>query len=99
MSLELVYFEISGPALFSTINGARYYLHFIDAYSRYTWIFLLYSRCHVYFVILQFKKMVELQLGTKLKALQTDNAKVYVVLSSYLKFEGIVHRFFYPYVH
>ena len=95
----MVYSDIWGPAPFSTINGARYYIHFIDAYSRYTWIFLLHSKSQVYSLFLQFKKMAELQLGTKLKVLQTDNAKEYVTLSAYLKFEGIVHRFSCPYVH
>ena len=94
-----MYSDIWGPAPFSTINGACYYIHLIDAYSRYTWIFLLHSKSQVYFVFLQFKKMIELQLATKLKALQTDNAREYVALSAYLKSEGIVHRFSCPYVH
>ena len=43
--------------------------------------------------------MVELQLDVKLKAIQMDNAKEYIALSNYLKFEGILHRFSCPYLH
>ena len=41
--LGLVYFDIWGPAPFSSINGACYYVHFIDAFSKYTWLYLIQS--------------------------------------------------------
>ena len=58
----------------------------------------MHSKSQVYSIFLQFKKMVELQLGVKLKAIQTNNAKEFVHLSNYLKSEGVLHRFSYPYV-
>ena len=97
--LELVFTDIWGPAPVASSSGARYYIHFIDAFSKYTWIFLLHSKSQVLSIFVQFKQMAELQLGTKLKCLQSDNAKEYVALTKFLSAEGIMHWFSCPYVH
>ena len=65
--LKLVYIDGWALAPIPSINSAQYYNHFLNAYSKYTWIYLLHSKSQVYNVFLQFRKMVELQLGTKLK--------------------------------
>jgi hypothetical protein len=38
--LELIYFDVWGPVR-STVHGEKYYVSFVDAYSRFTWIYLL----------------------------------------------------------
>ena len=43
--------------------------------------------------------MVELQLDTKIKMFQSDNAAKYVSLSKVLQAQGIVHRFSCPHIH
>ena len=43
--------------------------------------------------------MAKLQLGTKLKTLQSDNAMEYVSWSTHLQANGIIHRFSCPYIH
>lgn len=73
--LELVHTDVWGPAPFESSNGYRYFVHFIDANSRYTWIYLLKNKSDVSTVFHQFKKMVELQFNTKIKALQSDNGR------------------------
>ena len=77
--LELVFVDIWGPAPIVVTNGARYYIAFIDAYSRYTWLYLLHARSQ--FVFINFKTYAETQTGFKLKSLQTDNAKEFLVLN------------------
>ena len=42
--LELVYTDIWGPPPIPSINGAHYYIHFIDAFSKHTWIYLVNSK-------------------------------------------------------
>jgi histone deacetylase 1/2 len=70
--LELVFSDLWGPAPSTSSLGYHYYITFIDAYSRYTWIYLLKSKSEAITIFKQFKSMAELQLGHSLKALQTD---------------------------
>jgi len=70
--LELVYSYLWGPSPMSSFGAFRYYLAFVDAYSRFTWIYLLKSKADTFTVFKQFKNMVELQFSNPLKALQTD---------------------------
>lgn len=39
--LELVHTDLWGPTPLSSLNGYRYYISFVDDYSRYCWIFPL----------------------------------------------------------
>lgn len=42
--LELVHTDLWGPFPVLSSNGYRYYIAFLDDYSRYTWIFPLTSK-------------------------------------------------------
>ena len=46
--LELVYSDGWGPAPIISRSGFRYYMYFIDAYSRYTCIYLLANKSQVF---------------------------------------------------
>ncbi|GAU13081.1 hypothetical protein TSUD_173810 [Trifolium subterraneum] len=70
--LKLVFSDLWGPSPCVSSLGFQYYITFIDAYSRYTWIYLLKSKSDAFTIFKQFKTMAELQLGHPLKALQTD---------------------------
>ena len=39
--LGLIHYDISGPMLIKSMNGSRYFLNFIDYFSRYTWLFFI----------------------------------------------------------
>ena len=97
--LELVYSDTWGPAPFPSINGACYYVHFIDAFSKYTWLYLIQSRSQLKSIFLHFQQMVELQLETKIKMFQSDNAAENVNLSRVLQAQGIIHKFSCPHIH
>ena len=71
----------------------------MDAYSKFTWLYFLQNRSKVPSIFIQFKTMVELQLNTKIKALQTDGAKEYLVLTKYLADHGIQHCISCPHTH
>lgn len=70
--LDLIHSDLWGPAPITSSNGFSYYVSFIDHSSRYVWIYLLKAKSEVYSVFLQFKALVENQLNTKIKAIQTD---------------------------
>ena len=47
-------------------------MSFVDAYSRFTWIYFLKNKSDALSVFKQFKSLVELQFNKKIKAIQTD---------------------------
>ena len=69
--LELVFSDVWGPAQLS-VSGHEYYVSFIDAYSRFTWIYLLKHKSDVFNVFLQFQAHVERLLDHKIIHVQSD---------------------------
>jgi len=60
-----------GPALVSSFNNYRYFVHFADDHSKFIWIYFLTQKPEVFDVFTKFKSMVETQFDTKIKSLQT----------------------------
>ena len=90
---DLIHYDIWRSFSVSSIGGFRYFVVFIDDYSRYTWIFNMKYRFELLQVYSNFAIMVETQFSKRIKNFQSDNALEYtqytfqVVLHSY----GIVH--------
>ena len=42
--LELIYTDLWGPSPVVSSNGYRYYVTFVDAHTRFTWLYLLKSK-------------------------------------------------------
>ncbi|KAJ3676869.1 hypothetical protein LUZ60_002593 [Juncus effusus] len=72
LPLELVHSDVWGPAPVLSHSGARYFVHFTDDYSRYTWIYFLSSKDQVPQVFNLFKAQAENLLSCSIKTLQTD---------------------------
>ena len=87
--LELVYADVWGPTPILSIEGFRYYLILVDAYSRYSWLYPLKLKSNVLSTFIAFHKLAELQYNFKLKSLQTDNGGEFKVLLPYLRSSGI----------
>jgi len=97
--LDLVYSNLWGHAPIMSIKGFRYYIIFVDAYTRYTWLYPLKLKSDAFSVFTIFHKFVELQYQTKLRALQTDNKGQFKAFLPYLHDNGIQSRFTYPHTH
>lgn len=97
--LELIHTNVWGPAPISSSASFHYYVHFTDAFSRFTWIYLLGKKSDVIQAFINFKTHVELQLNSKIKAVQSDWGGEYRTLSTFLANHGISHRRSCPYVH
>ena len=97
--LQLIQSDLWGPSPVQSSNGYHYYIHFVDAYSRFAWIYLLKHKLDAFQAFLNFKAQVELQLGFKIKAIQTDWGGEYQAFTNFLTSNGIVHRYSYPYTH
>lgn len=61
------------------------------------WIYLLKSKADVAKIFPQFKEKVELQLGCKIKAFQSDGGGEFTALKSFLDKNGIHHQLTCPY--
>ena len=97
--LQLIQSDLWGPSPVQSSNGYHYYIHFVDAYPRFAWIYLLKHKLDAFQAFLNFKAQVELQLGFKIKAIQTDWGGEYQAFTNFLTSNGIVHRYSYPYTH
>jgi histone deacetylase 1/2 len=96
--LELIYSDVWGPAQ-TTTSGHNYYVSFIDACSRFTWIYLLHRNSDVFNVFLQFQTHVERLLGHKIRHVQSDWGGEYRNLNIFFQKLGIAHRVACPHTH
>jgi hypothetical protein len=63
--LQLVHTDVWGPTLRSA-RGSRYYVSFIDNFSKFSWIYMIKYKSDVYHVFLEFQAHVERLLGAKI---------------------------------
>ena len=69
--LEIVHTDISGPYS-TTICGSRYFLTFIDDFSRYGYLYLIKEKSDALDKFKVFKLEVEKQLGKVIKIVRSD---------------------------
>ena len=50
-------------------NSGKYYISFLDAYSKFTWLYLLHSKSQVLVAFKTFKLLAENQIGLKIKTI------------------------------
>jgi transposase InsO family protein len=96
--LQLIHTDVWGPALLS-VNNSKYYVSFIDDFSRYVWIYFLKNKSDVESIFLQFQKHVENMLNSKIKAVQSDWGGEYQRLHNYFQASGISHHISCPHTH
>ena len=97
-ALGLVHSDVCGPMSTQSLSGAQYFLTFIDDRTRYTWVYFLKRKGEVFDKFIEWKAMVELSTGVKLKSLRTDNGVEYTSteFKAYLRQEGIRHELSVP---
>jgi histone deacetylase 1/2 len=69
--LEFVFSDVWDPAQ-TSVSGHNYYVSFIDAYSRFTWLYLIKRKSDVFDIFLQFQLHVERLLKHKIIHVQSD---------------------------
>ena len=45
---EIVHSDLWGPTLYLSTDGYKYYIHFVDDFTRFTWIFPLKTNSETY---------------------------------------------------
>ena len=93
--LELVHTDVCGPLKPMSNGKNRYFLTFIDDYSRKTWVYFLRRKSEVFEVFKEFKNLIEKQSGYFIKRLRSDQGGEYSsdLFEDYCKEHGIVHQF------
>ena len=83
-SFDLIHSNVWGPSPISTPGGSRYFVIFVDDFSRYTWIYLFQNRYELYQIYHDFTKMIETQFSKPIKVSRSDNAHEFI---------SILHQF------
>lgn len=71
--LQLIHTDLCGPQVIPSLNGNRYFIIFIDDYTRMCWIYFMKQKSEVAEVFQKFKKWVENQSGCKIQVIRSDN--------------------------
>ena len=97
--LEIVHSDVCGPMRTTSMGGARYFVTFIDDFSRKVWVYLLKSKGECFERFKEFKALVETQSQHKIKVLRSDNGGEYLskAFQGFLKHHGIEKQTSAPY--
>lgn len=92
--LELIHSDLCGPMETTSMGGARYFITFIDDYSRKVNVYFLKNKTNIKEVFEIYKNEMENQFGKKIKILRTDNGLEYLnnTFKKYLLGFGIIHQ-------
>ena len=86
---DLIPSDVWGPSPITTQGGSRYFVIFVDDFSRYTWIYLFKNHYELYQIYRDFTKMIETQLSKPIKVFRSNNAQEYKAH----EFTSILHQF------
>ena len=89
----MIHNNIWGPSRIKNINGARWFVTFIDDHTRTTWTFLMKEKSEISTIFQSFYSMISTQFQSKIQVFKTDNARDYFnsILGFYLSKHDIVH--------
>ena len=74
---DLIYSDVWCPSPTITMGGSRYYVIFVDDFSRYTWIYLMKNRSELPQIYFDFANMIKTQFSCNIKVFRADNAQEY----------------------
>lgn len=88
--LEYVYTDVWSSPIVS-IDNFKYYLIFVDHFTRYTWLYPLKFKSQVRETFVAFKAVVENRFQSKIRTLYSDNGGEFIALKAFLLDHGISH--------
>lgn len=72
LPLDLIFSDVWGPSFVVSTTGAKYYVSFLNDYSKFVWLFPMKIKSGVKLIFLQFQAYVEKHFERKIKAIQSD---------------------------
>ena len=99
--LEIVHTDLNGPHATTGNNGEKYFLSFIDDFSKCAKIYCINSKSETYNYFVEYVNLMENKTGKKIKTLRCDNGKEYINkdIANFIKSKGIQLDPCPPYVH
>ena len=95
--LELIHSDLGDLKQTITRGGKKFYVTFIDDYSRFTRVYLLRNKDKTFDMFLSYKAEVENQLDRKIKRIRYDRGGEYIPVNDYCENEGIILEVTPPY--
>ncbi|WJX39045.1 hypothetical protein P8452_26635 [Trifolium repens] len=92
--LNVVHSDICGPFDVLSTGGNKYFMTFVDEYSRMIWLYHIKAKSDALEVFKRFKTLVEKQSDKSLKILRTDGGGEYTSteFENFCKDQGIIHE-------
>ena len=75
--LELVHTDVCGPFRVNSLGGHRFFVTFIDDFSRKMWIYFIRAKSEVLQKFQHFVNLMETTTGQRVKTLRSDNGGEY----------------------
>lgn len=99
--LELIHTDLNGPHKTTGYGGEKYFLTFIDDYSKCTRIFCIKNKSETLNCFKEFINLVENKFNKRIKKLRCDNGREYMnhEFHEFVKSKGIELSPCPPYVH
>ena len=90
----IIHYDVWGPSKFSTLDGSRWFVSFIDDFTVMTWVCLMKSKSEVNLLFQNFHKMVCSQYNAQVQVLCSDNGGEYLSfeLKQYLEAHGTIYQ-------
>ena len=91
---ELVHSDVWGPCPIVSKTGFRYFVTFVDDFSRVTWLYLMKNRSELFSHFSAFCAEIKTHFNLSVQTLRSDNAKEYFSESfqTYMTQNGILHQ-------
>ncbi|EOY19823.1 Uncharacterized protein TCM_045180 [Theobroma cacao] len=87
--MVLLHTNLGGHMKTSSLNGSKYYLLFINDYTRFSWVYFLKVKSNALNAFIKYKALVENQTNLTSKMLRSDNGTEYATK----EFEGHLSKF------
>ena len=99
LSLELIHSNICGSINIRARHGAQYFITFIDDFTRFGHVYLIFHRYEALDCFKSYYALVENQLNAKIKSLRTNRGCEYLsnLFKTYSDEKGIARQLTIPY--
>ncbi|PKU73010.1 Retrovirus-related Pol polyprotein from transposon TNT 1-94 [Dendrobium catenatum] len=95
---ELIHSDVWGPAPTMSLQGFKYYVSFVDDYTKYCWIYPLFRKSDVFDKFFEFYNFIKCHFNTSIKNIRTDGGGEYInnKFKHFCRITGIRHQFTCP---
>lgn len=96
---QKIHSDLWGLSHVKFVEGFKYYVSFVDDFSRYVWTFPLVNKLETFDVFQKFYNFVFTQFNIGIKCLQFDGGGEFMSkqFSEFLKLKGVLHMVSCPY--